>query len=416
MGTPTVAERLAASLAGLPDGPLGVAVSGGGDSVALLALLSDWADGRSLRAVTVDHGLRPESAAEAAQAAATAARLGIEHDTLVWSGPVAGNLQDAARRARRELISAWAGDNGLGLVALGHTRDDQAETFLLRLARGSGLYGLTGMRAVQASGSVTWVRPLLTVRREELRAYLRNRGLPWAEDPSNRDNRFDRVRVREALPGLEGIGLSVDRLAETAAALDRSAQVVRSAVATLAKAAADPNDAGYLRLDLKRVQEAETELRLRLLAEGLRWVSGAEYTPRLAGLEALDSWILGRSDGGRNRRTLHGCVIERDGDRLAIIREPARTGPPVAAGQVWDGRWATAAETPGLTVSALGEAGLAEVPNWRATGHPRTALASSPAFRRDEALIAAPFALPPKPCHAWLLTGSKRFLEALGPS
>jgi len=345
-----------------------------------------------------------------------AASLNIKHDTLHWSGIVDGNLQDAARRARRDLIAEWASDHGIHLVALGHTRDDQAETFLLRLARGSGLYGLTGMRALQRAPVVTWVRPLLDIRREELRAFLRSRGLPWSEDPSNKDCRFDRVRVREALPGLEGLGLSVDRLAETAAALDRASRVVRTAVAALARAAAEPSDAGYLRLDRARVSGAEPELRLRLLAEGLRWVSGADYTPRLARLEALDAWIRAAEGDESTRRTLHGCVIERDADSILILREPARTGSAVVAGQNWDGRWATASERPGLTVSALGEVGLAEVPDWRATGHPRTALAASPAFRRDGALIAAPFALPLKPCHVWLLTGPGRFLEALGPS
>ncbi|MSU88407.1 tRNA lysidine(34) synthetase TilS [Rhodobacteraceae bacterium 2CG4] len=416
MAAGTVGRRLAAALAAIPGGPLGVAVSGGGDSLALMVLLAECAEGRPLRAVTVDHGLRPDSAAEARQAADAAARLGIAHDILPWTDRPSGNLQDAARRARRALIGGWAARHRIGLIALGHTRDDQAETFLLRLARGSGLYGLTGMKPVQQAAGVTWVRPLLSLRREALRDELRARGLDWAEDPGNRDPRFDRARLRAAMPELDRLGLGVERLAETAAALDRAARVVRAAVAELARSAAEPSAAGYLRLDRARLRAAEPELRLRLLAEALRWVSGADYTPRLAQLQALDAWAWDDADAAPARRTLHGCVVERGGGSVTVLREAERTGPAVPAGQVWDGRWGTGPAEPGVTVAALGEAGLAELPDWRATGHPRLALAALPAFRRRGALIAAPFALPREPCHAWLLTEPGRFLAALGPS
>ena len=133
---------------GLPPGPVAVAVSGGGDSVALLLLLQETG-ARPLAAVTVDHGLRPESAAEAAAVAALCSARGIAHTLLRWEEPAgAGNLQARAREARRRLIGDWARGRGIGAVALGHTLDDQAETFLLRLARGSGVDGLSGMAPV----------------------------------------------------------------------------------------------------------------------------------------------------------------------------------------------------------------------------------------------------------------------------
>ncbi|WP_114967069.1 tRNA lysidine(34) synthetase TilS, partial [Alkalilacustris brevis] len=181
---------------------LGVAVSGGGDSVALLLLVADWAAARGvrLRAVTVDHGLREGAAQEAEAVARLCAELGIGHDILRWQGwDGQGNLQDAARRARQGLIAGWARDHGLAAVALGHTRDDQAETVLMRLARGAGVDGLSGMAPLRLAVGLAWLRPLLDVGRAELRALLRARGVPWAEDPSNEDARFQRVRARRAL-------------------------------------------------------------------------------------------------------------------------------------------------------------------------------------------------------------------------
>ncbi|MHA3977729.1 tRNA lysidine(34) synthetase TilS [Halovulum sp. GXIMD14794] len=411
----TLARQIAEALDPVGSAPLGVAVSGGGDSIALLVLMADRAASRgtALRAVTVDHGLRAESAEEAAQARATAKALGVPHDILRWTGHPEGNLQDAARRARRSLIAGWAREQRLTHVALAHTADDQAETVLMRLARGSGLYGLTGMQPKIEAEGIVWLRPLLNARRTALRDLLRERRIRWAEDPSNEDMRFDRARLRAAMPQLEAIGLSVDRLTETAASLSRAARIVRRAVEALARDAADISPLGYITLDAAKMAAAEPELRLRLLAEGLRWVSGADYTPRLSALEALDHWAI---EGGLlDRRTLHGCIVERGRIGLTICREPGRVGPEVAAGEIWDGRWGTAPGEAEFMVSALGEDGIAELPDWRALGHPRTALVTLPAFRNRGALIAAPFALPRKPCHSWLLTAPDRFIADLGP-
>ena len=145
-------------------GTLGVAVSGGSDSVALLLLVRAWAavSGREIAAVTVDHGLRAGSAGEAADVAALCARIDVAHDVLNWRGwDGRGNLQDHARRARRDLIADWAQERGIATVALGHTLDDQAETVVMRLARGSGVDGLAAMAVVSQAACVVWLRPLL---------------------------------------------------------------------------------------------------------------------------------------------------------------------------------------------------------------------------------------------------------------
>ena len=160
---------------GLPAGvTIGVALSGGGDSTALLHLC--LTAGFAVEAVTVDHRLRPESAAEAAAVGDWCRALGVRHEVRVWEhGAVSGNLMDAARRARMGLICDWAKARGIGVVALGHTRDDQAETVLMGLARAAGIGGLSGMRREFDQGGVRVHRPLLAAGREELREWLRGR-------------------------------------------------------------------------------------------------------------------------------------------------------------------------------------------------------------------------------------------------
>jgi tRNA(Ile)-lysidine synthase len=194
---------------------LGVAVSGGGDSTALLVIAARWAHarGHAISAATVDHGLRAGSAAEAAGVAALCARLGIPHETLRAGNlrDAGGNLAAAARDARFALLGGWARAQGLSAVLLGHTMDDQAETVLMRLARGSGAEGLSAMQAVLERAGVVWLRPLLGARRAALREVLRAEGISWVEDPSNEDAQYDRVKARQALAALAPQGIDVER-------------------------------------------------------------------------------------------------------------------------------------------------------------------------------------------------------------
>ena len=202
--------------AALPgDQTVGVALSGGGDSVALLHLCR--VAGLTVEAVTVDHALRAESAAEAAVVAGDCAALGVRHEVRLWRhGAVGGNLMDAARRARVGLIRDWAVKRGIGVVALGHTRDDQAETLVMGLARAAGIDGLAGMRPAWVEGGVRFVRPLLEAGRAELRAWLEARGIAWIDDPTNENDRFARVRARKALAVMEPLGISAEGLAVVA--------------------------------------------------------------------------------------------------------------------------------------------------------------------------------------------------------
>ena len=383
----------AAALAAAFDPPpaaLGVAVSGGSDSTALLIHLHDWAGPRgvALHAVTVDHGLRPEAAAEAAEVAALCARLGLPHEVLHWRWDGRGNLSDAARRGRQRLIADWVAARGIADVALGHTADDQAETLLMRLGRGSGVDGLAAMRPLRCALGLRWHRPLLGLRRADLRADLAARGIGWAEDPTNEDEGYQRVRARRALALLAPLGVTVEGLCDTAARLARASAALGAATAAAAREFARV-DAGDVLLEAAGLAALPEEMRERLVAAALGWVGSAEYRPRHAALRrALGNVMAGRA------ATLQGCRLLPGAGTIRIAREAqAVAGLRGPASAVWDRRWrAKGPDLQELSLAALGAQGLAACPGWRATGRPRAALLAAPAFWCGEVLVACPAA------------------------
>jgi tRNA(Ile)-lysidine synthase len=382
---------------------VGVAVSGGSDSMAVLHLMARAAVhcGWQVRAVTVDHRLRPEAAEEAAFAGRVCAGLGVPHDVLVWDhGTVAGNLQDQARRARYRLIGDWARASGIGHVMLGHTADDQAETFLMGLAREAGLDGLSGMRAARAEGGVVFARPFLTVTRADLRGYLVRQGVSWIEDPSNADEAYARVRARRALKALAPLGITAGRIGKAVENLD----LARSALETVTRQAAQVvvrEEAGSLILDGAGYLALAYEVQRRLMIAALKWVSGADYAPRAKALERVQRAVIAGKDA-----VLAGCRVRVSGAQVRIVREPkAVQGLAVPTDQIWDGRWTLQGpHAPGLEVRALG-AGLTGCKNWRATGVSRDTALVSPAVWQGETLIAAPLAGFPNGWTATLAAG-----------
>ncbi|AVO39635.1 tRNA lysidine(34) synthetase TilS [Pukyongiella litopenaei] len=377
--------------AALPDPlpvPLGVAVSGGGDSVALLHFLTGIVPPSALAVATVDHRLRPESAQEAEAVAQLCAHLGLAHDVLVWEDgwDGCGNLQDAARHARYGLLAGWARDKRLAAVALGHTADDQAETVLMRLARASGVDGLSGMPAARSIDGVRFLRPLLGVTRAELRACLHAAGLGWVEDPGNENDDFDRIKARRALAALAPLGVSAQGLAEVAenlrqgrVALDRFAHDAARHVARV--------DGGDVLLDRAALADLPEEIARRLVIGVLRWVGDAGYPPRRRAVAGMLAALRERRD-----ITLSGCRLVA-GDPARICREYDAVRDTVcAAGTAWDGRWTATATGPGQQLRALGRDGLARCGNWRATGRPRAALLAAPSLWQGDRLVAAPLA------------------------
>lgn len=372
---------------------VGLAVSGGGDSMAMLNLAVAVAaqTGQRLCVATVDHGLRPDSATEAVDVARHAARLGLPHDTLHWHDrPSGGNLQAAARDARYGLLAQWAQARGAELVLLGHTADDQAETLLMRLAREAGLDGLRGMQAQFTRHGVAWARPLLGMTRAELRLILQDAGLSWAEDPSNSDLRFARIMARQALATLAPLGIEAAGLARVAAQLSEARDALHLATVDLARQAIR-QEAGDLILDWDQMAAAPSELRRRCLVAGLGWITGAPYPPRR---DDVAQALAALAEEGQ--RTLSGCLLRRSGAWLRLMREPHALRDKVTGTcALWDGRWRL--EGPhdqGLHVAALGEAGLMLCPDWRDSGLPRMTLLASPAIWAGARLVAAPLTLP----------------------
>ena len=366
--------------------PVGVAVSGGGDSLALLLMLAEILGSESLRAATVDHCLRPESAAEAESVARLCKERGIAHDALRWTGwDGRGNLQHEARSARYRLLANWAVKRGSSAVALGHTRDDDAETFAMGLARGAGIDGLSGMRPAFARGPVAFLRPLLGVARAALREYLIERNVVWIDDPSNEDPRFERVRVRKALETLADAGVAPDRLVRSIANLRDLRTAINEHIAAWSCAHVRQRS-GDLLVDSEALAALPRDFARRALSAALRWVSGTDVSPRAeAVIRALETERPAAL-------TLHGCLVTFRED-VRVSREPAAAARarPVAPGDIWDGRWRLIGAERG-EVRALSEEGLLRCPSWREAGLPRPSLAASPSLWDGGRLIAAPLA------------------------
>lgn len=313
-------------------GALAVAVSGGGDSLALMHLLADWAKVHRREAptvLTVDHGLRKTSAKDAKQVAAWAKAAGLPVHVLRWRGtkPKSG-IEAAARETRYRLMGDWLQEHGVASLYVGHTLDDQAETFLLRLARGSGLDGLSAMRAeapwpVQGFAGLSVARPLLGIGRAELRSYLTARGQLWLDDPMNEDAAFDRVKIRQVQPVLAALGLTPARIAAAASHLARARMALDSMTQTLLARAVQKGEGKAVLLDPVALADAPPEVGLRALATVLMEVSGQGYRPRFEALERLYQRIARNEVGGGC--TLHGCRIgpnSRENTKFAFLVKP----------------------------------------------------------------------------------------------
>ena len=385
-----------------------VAVSGGGDSMALALLAACWAErrGGAVTGITVDHGLRPEAAAEARQVGRWLRARGIAHRILRWrppAGALSGGLQAAARAARYGLLAEWCSQQGVLHLALAHQQEDQAETMLLRLARGSGLDGLAAMAPVAERAGVRLIRPLLPIARARLRATLSDAPQPWIDDPSNDDPAHARIRMRKLLPVLAAEGLDAPRLAATAAHLGRARVAIDDAVADLLAETAAIFPAGYLRLDPAALRVAPVEVSLRALARCLMVVGGGEYAPRLDRLERLHGKLRAGVLGGG--ATLAGCLVIPRGGGLLICREPAMATEELAispdASALWDGRFRITLESDGggrrgarLVVRRLGVEGWTAIaarnPDLRRHPIPPAVRPSLPALWGARGIVAVP--------------------------
>jgi tRNA(Ile)-lysidine synthase len=311
-----------------------LAVSGGPDSTALMVLATRWRDSLKTKpkliAVTIDHGLRKESKREAAEVARLARKLKIGHRTLRWNGrkPATG-VQEAARAARYRLLGDAARKAGATHILTAHTRDDQAETVLIRMARGSGLTGLGAMARMSrlpsgGEGALTLVRPLLDIPKSRLVATLRAQKIDYADDPSNRDPRFTRVRLRGLMEVLAHEGLDARRLTQLARRFKRAEAAIEAAVDRATTELAAPAN-GSIVIEARAFAELPAEIALRLLGRAVAR-TGDEGPVELGKLEALKSALDAAEStaNGRFRRTLAGAVVSLEDDQLIVERAPPR--------------------------------------------------------------------------------------------
>lgn len=415
--------------------PVAIAVSGGADSTALMHLVAGWAKERGRAAtispgvppvlvITVDHGLRPESASEAEWVAQQAEGLGLAHKSLRWTGPKPRTgIQEAARAARYSLILEELGREPLPeprQLLIAHHLDDQAETVLMRLARGSGVDGLSGMREVERR---TWLklghpveertieilRPLLGVPRSRLEATLKAAGAEWLDDPSNADVRYERVRLRAATREREALGLGPDMLALSARRVAAARAALETATHELARAAVDLHHGAWASIDPAALNHAPREVALRLLQSVIGAFGGQ---PELPGRSQMEDLVDRLFSPKPSTATLGGVVIDpalslrsapsQKTTVVAIYREPGRHPLPKVTlepgeGLFWDRRFYLSVAPEfgqSVRVEALGQAGFAALkrshPSLRQLPIPSRAAATLPGLWAGDRLLAVP--------------------------
>ncbi len=379
-----------------PGSRLAVAVSGGADSMCLAHLASDHENSVAL---IVDHGLRAGSANEAQTVKTRLEEIGLECHVLTWphGGAPTSNIQSTAREARYELMRQWCVEHKIPYLLTAHHQDDQAETVVLRLARGSGVYGLAGMAPTRDLGDgITLVRPFLTVSKNRLVATCQQADLTWVEDPSNQNRDFERVKVREFLGSSVLTGLTTDRLAETAARLRRTRDAIEYYESEWLRHAAAFHDAGYVGIETEAFSRAPEEITLRGLVQVIRFAGGGDYAPRFEKLERL--WAALQSPDFKGA-TLGGVVFSPDRAGFVLaMREPSAVSAtqPVIATNVWDNRYKVHDVDPAahkdMLIGVVGVDGLnlIETEMSGVPDIPKAAARVAPAFFKAGRLIAAP--------------------------
>jgi len=310
---------------GIPVPDLAVALSGGADSMALAWLLSRWAAENDVcvHALTVDHGLRSEAADEARQVGSWIARWPqIKHEVLKLdlSGDV--RVMERARDGRYEVLAAYCRTHKIDRLYVAHHLDDQAETFLFRLAKGSGLDGLSAMRHVHMKRGLQIVRPLLDVPKEQLVDLCRAHDIPFVDDPSNEDTKYARPRLRQSRTVLEEEGLSAKRLAVTAARLGRAREALDHYADAAFQKNVKPHGVDKITLDYEGLKNEPAEIRLRVLILALERMNPVAdgYGPRREKMEDLAVALFDK--GSFRKQTLGGCIFERN-TVITIARESA---------------------------------------------------------------------------------------------
>ena len=304
------------------DGVFAVGVSGGADSLALVLLAREWAkkNKKKIVALTVDHKLRAESGAEAVWVGEVMQKYGIEHHVLVWGGKKPQkSMEEAARNARYNLMKKWCYENGVKTLLIAHHKLDQAETFLMRLQRGSGIDGLSGIAEYSGFFGLNLLRPLLGFEPGHLKDFLKKNKLKWVEDPHNEMDDFLRVRVRKIIPILDDkIGLSIDRIVDTQKVLQRARDYFADMVAEFVKSYVKFWGDFGVSFAVDDFKNQHVEMQYRIVSKLIREVGDNDYVSRAASVDALLEAV---NKKGFKGSTLGGCEIVAFKGKIFVIKE-----------------------------------------------------------------------------------------------
>lgn len=331
---------------------IAVAVSGGIDSMALVFLMQKWLKQNKLNntkliAITVDHKLRPSSTKESEYVHNLMRKNNIEHYTLTWADKKpSSNLELHARNARYELLTNFCKKESIEYLLIAHHLQDQAETFLIRLFRGSGIDGLASMQNINELNGVKIVRPLLDVTKEELKDYLETNKIKWVEDESNEDEKYMRNKIRKFLNSFDNKEDIVNRISSTVNEIAKARSIIEGELVERAKDIIEFSEFGYCTIDLQKFIELDKDLGLRLLAWIVMDVSGNEYKPRLEKLERVYNKLVSeksRKDLDK-KQTFYGCCFyEYEKGRVIFYRETSkikRSLKDLGNNELlWDGRF-----------------------------------------------------------------------------
>ena len=383
-------------------GSIAVAVSGGGDSMALALLLQEWARANNVKltAFTVDHGLRAGSSDEALAVQKILQSRGITHEILKWQGDKpATHIQEEARAARYRLLFDACRRHGIPTLAVAHNLEDQIETFWMRLAHGSGIDGLAAMAPSRSENGLTIIRPLLGVTRDALRDYCRGQGVEWVEDPSNANEKFLRVKLRQFESLLAGEGLTPQRLSQVLQKLGDARDALQAVAATYFQSMATVHPEGYVTLKTAEWKNLPVDLQRRLLSLCLAPFSRGGYA---AGFDGIEDLRLALQEKEFTGRTLATCEIFASKGETFFCREYAAVegAVPLAENLIWDGRFRVSGYPPDSgTIGAVGEEGLAQLKRdleadspllKRLEGLPFKVKRSLPAVRKGNNILALP--------------------------
>ncbi|AAW70742.1 tRNA lysidine(34) synthetase TilS [Wolbachia endosymbiont of Brugia malayi] len=324
-----------------------VAVSGGIDSIVLLHLITSWAEKRQCPppiALAVNHGLRPESQEEVEFVVSYAKELGVKKSFILnWKRQnIKGNVQSQARKARYELLTEWCKNNDVKHLFIAHHKDDQAETFLLRLERGSGLDGLSSMDYKSSLNGVCMLRPLLSFSRSRIKKYADFYRLKWVEDRSNQSLKYKRTLYRNLLKASGNQEILTERICLTTLHIKRATKALMHYTRLAFNDCVNVHDLGYIEIKLSEFYKLPEEIALRLLLYSIMVISSKHYKPRYNSLIAIFNKVLQKDNDVHC--TLSGCKIRKYGESILIIRESSKiqeisVSLPLNAPIEWDNRF-----------------------------------------------------------------------------